>query len=119
MVSSVICINHLVPTNVKYHHEQPRYSFSGGPSISFYTRSDLSYKNLVVVLETQQLMIMTISKVVDGSKYLRQNKLSPLKMGDWTRNGNFITLPKNNISPENRPSQKESSLPTIHFQGLC
>ena len=24
-----------------------------------------------------------------------------------------------NIAPENRPSQKESSLPTIIFQGLC
>ena len=29
------------------------------------------------------------------------------------------TLPKTNIAPENRPSQKESSLPTIHFQVLC
>ena len=28
------------------------------------------------------------------------------------------TLPETNIAPENRPSQKESSLPTIHFQGL-
>ena len=27
------------------------------------------------------------------------------------------TLPETNIAPENRPSQKESSLPTIHFQG--
>ena len=29
------------------------------------------------------------------------------------------TLPETNIAPENGPSQKESSLPTIHFQGLC
>ena len=28
-----------------------------------------------------------------------------------------MTLPETNISPENRPSQKESSIPTIHFQG--
>ncbi len=28
------------------------------------------------------------------------------------------TLPKTNISPENRPSQKESSIPTIHFRGI-
>ena len=27
------------------------------------------------------------------------------------------TLPKFNIAPENRPSQKESSIPTIHFSG--
>ena len=26
------------------------------------------------------------------------------------------TLPKTNIAPENRPSQKETSIPTIHFQ---
>ena len=30
-----------------------------------------------------------------------------------------ITPPKFNIAPENGPSQKESSLPTIIFQGLC
>ena len=29
------------------------------------------------------------------------------------------TLPKFNIAPEKLPSQKESSLPTIIFQGLC
>ena len=28
------------------------------------------------------------------------------------------TLPKTNITRENRPSQKETSIPTIHFQGL-
>ena len=31
----------------------------------------------------------------------------------------YITLPETNIAPENRPSQKETSLPTIHLQGLC
>ena len=30
-----------------------------------------------------------------------------------------ITLPETNIAPENRPSQKETSIPTVHFQGLC
>ena len=30
-----------------------------------------------------------------------------------------ITPPKFNIVPENRESQKETHLPTIHFQGLC
>ena len=29
------------------------------------------------------------------------------------------TLSKTNIAPENRPSQKESSMSTIHFQVLC
>ena len=29
------------------------------------------------------------------------------------------TLPETNIAPENRVSQKESSLPTIHFQVRC
>ncbi len=28
-----------------------------------------------------------------------------------------ITLPETNVAPENRPSQWESSIPTIHFQG--
>ena len=30
-----------------------------------------------------------------------------------------VTLPEINIAPENRPSQKESSLPTIHVLVLC
>ena len=30
-----------------------------------------------------------------------------------------ITLPETNIAPENRTSQKETSIPTIHFQVLC
>ncbi len=30
-----------------------------------------------------------------------------------------ITLPETNIAPENRPSQKETSIETIHFQVLC
>ncbi len=29
------------------------------------------------------------------------------------------TLPETNIAPEKRPSQKESNIPTIHFQVLC
>ena len=31
----------------------------------------------------------------------------------------ILTLPRTNIVPENRPSQKEIYLPTINFQGLC
>ena len=30
-----------------------------------------------------------------------------------------ITVPETNIAPENRVSQEESSIPTIHFQVLC
>ena len=31
----------------------------------------------------------------------------------------LITLPETNIDPENRPSQKGSSIPNSNFQGLC
>ena len=31
----------------------------------------------------------------------------------WT--SSLYTLPETNIAPENRPPQKESSIPTIHF----
>ncbi len=30
-----------------------------------------------------------------------------------------FTLPETNIASENRPSQTETNLPTIHSQGLC
>ena len=31
--------------------------------------------------------------------------------------GIYVTLPETNIAPENGPSQRETSIPTIHFQG--
>ena len=31
----------------------------------------------------------------------------------------FDTLPETTIAPENRPFQKETSIPTIHVLGLC
>ena len=43
-----------------------------------------------------------------------------------TIGGNFYwyvspenTLPETNIAPENRLSQEETSIPTLHFQVLC
>ena len=30
-----------------------------------------------------------------------------------------VTPAETNLAPENRPSQKETSIPTIHFQLLC
>ena len=30
-----------------------------------------------------------------------------------------LTIPETNIAPENRPPQRETSIPTIHFQVLC
>ena len=44
-----------------------------------------------------------------------QDLLCPKKV--WSRNGWYVTLPKTNIAPENRPFQKEINLPTILFQG--
>ena len=41
-------------------------------------------------------------------------KMVPKKQGRVTTQRH--TLPKTNTSPENRPYQKESSIPTIHFQ---
>ena len=32
---------------------------------------------------------------------------------------NMGTIRETNIAPENRPSQKETSIPTIHFQVPC
>ncbi len=37
----------------------------------------------------------------------------------WKNGDRTNTRPETNIAPENRPSQKETSIPTIHFQGLC
>ena len=37
----------------------------------------------------------------------------------WRKNWTSVTLRKTNIVPENRPSQKDTHLPTINFQVLC
>ena len=37
----------------------------------------------------------------------------------WQPFIDLYTLPETNVAPENLPSQKEISIPTIHFQGLC
>ncbi len=41
-----------------------------------------------------------------------------MKMSEHLKKGPY-TLPKTTIAPENKPSQKETSIPTIHFQRLC
>ena len=43
-------------------------------------------------------------------------KTKPFESSTVCRRFESITLPKTNIALENRPFQKESSLPTIHFQ---
>ena len=40
----------------------------------------------------------------------------PYKWVTWVLT---YTLPETNIAPTRKPSQKENSLPTIHFQVLC
>ena len=58
-------------------------------------------------------------RVISHAGFVRQKKMGPdtqcmVYLPTWK-----VTLPKFNIAPENRPSQKETSLPTIIFQGLC
>ena len=38
------------------------------------------------------------------------------KVAFYSRKYIFTTLPETNMAPEDRPSQKESSIPTFHFQ---
>ena len=56
------------------------------------------------------------------------NLLQPTLTFPWVKNSSakqpletrlWDTLPETNIAPENRPSQKETSIQTINFQGLC
>ena len=43
-----------------------------------------------------------------------------LELGSWELGVPLmITLTETNIAPENKVSQKESRLPTMHFQGRC
>ena len=71
---------------------------------------DLFSKFVTRMWETQ-------TAIVAGKWYLFQVQAIP----DPSFRGHLqnITLPKTNMAPENRPSQKETSIPTIHFQVLC
>ena len=59
---------------------------------------------------------MQVKKIWAGRKKNAQQNV-------WGRSVRSLnkthTLPETNIALENRPSQKESSLPTIYFQRLC
>ena len=39
-----------------------------------------------------------------------------MDLAKWNNISQTYTLPETNIPPENRPSQKETSIPTIHFR---
>ena len=55
----------------------------------------------------------TVQRAIHGIRFWI---ISPvLNIGLFSK----FTFPETNIAPENRPSQKEISIPTIHFQVLC
>ena len=64
---------------------------------------------------------MTIYFTFWVSKYVKFQEFLPLFPTKWPPSSykQGFTLPETNIAPENRPSQKETSIPTIDFQMLC
>ena len=64
---------------------------------------------------------ITATFAMDGDKPPKTNVSSGALMRKYSEHGEITrpTLSKTNIVPENRPSQKETSVPTIHFQGIC
>ena len=56
---------------------------------------------------------------VTGGVSIAIAQMQKINFDKWTPSTKAATLPKTNIAPENRLSQKEISIPTIHFQGLC
>ena len=55
-------------------------------------------------------------KTDEKTSRLKEKNEAMLSRGRWDY---LITFPETNVAPENRPSQNETSIPTIHFQGLC
>ena len=53
------------------------------------------------------------------SYFVQWVKMWPQPYGLLHARNQVVTLPKFNIAPEKLPSQKETSIPTIHFQVLC
>ena len=55
-----------------------------------------------------------------SEKFWRGKKRETPRSNDkWGITTKKYTLPETNVAPENRQSQKETSIPSIHFQGLC
>ena len=65
----------------------------------------------------QQTTIKECVELELGKIYVTVEKHSILLMKEILHKLKY-TLPETNIAAENRPSQKETSIPTIHFQVL-
>ena len=55
------------------------------------------------------------SDILKHLRKLEAGRINTKKNGICCKN----TLPRIKIAPDNGPSEKESSIPTIHFQVLC
>ena len=68
---------------------------------------------------------MSSLKIFDPSKHRRVYVVPGATSTAWrflsiyTRPPAWANELPTNIAPENDPSQKETSIPTIHFQGIC
>ena len=58
-------------------------------------------------------MIREVDQVMEGLTWTTSSK--EWCSGRRLERDESATLPETNIAPENRPSQKETSIPTIHF----
>ena len=82
---------------------------SVSPALNFDPCDLFLFRPLLLIAEGQHAAITRwLGDVYDKS----ERKNEPDKPG-------ARILPETNIATENRPSQKETSIPTIHFQLLC
>ena len=66
------------------------------------------------------LLQIHLHSIVETNFFNNDETMTPQKLIASDFKAYFCsTLPETNIAPENRPSQKEIHLPTIHFQVLC
>ena len=94
--------NHHPDTILSIEHKHTLFSATKGSMVLDDTR----------VSSSRDQHAQLVSLGVEGLK-----KKSPKC---WLRKKGWLyTLPETKIAPENRPSQKETSIPTIHFQVPC
>ena len=86
--------------------------------ISLLLFARLNDRQLTEAFKVAKRVSRFLREMLSGSNVNKASKAGRFILDKWHRPAPF-SLPENNIAPENRPSQKENNLPTIHFQVLC
>ena len=101
---------------------QRKYPLNCLKFLKFQFGESFDLYNLIVKVVFSFKKLIHARKIFSDCHFCHPSLSEGRLQGGWTRHSlgnNLHTLPKFNVAFENRPSQKETGLPTNIFQGLC